>query len=53
VAAGLPSTAAPNARGGIPLAIGVQIVGPYREDRTTIAFASLIDLEFAGLIAFF
>jgi hypothetical protein len=28
--------------------IGVQIVGPYLEDRTTIAFASLNESEFGG-----
>jgi amidase len=30
------------------LPIGVQIIGPYLEDRTTLAFADLIEREFAG-----
>lgn len=48
---GLPATAAPIDRsdGGLP--IGVQIVGPYLEDRTTIAFAKLIAREFGGFSA--
>ena len=29
-------------------AIGVQIIGGYLEDRTTIAFAGLIEREFGG-----
>lgn len=45
---GLPATVAPIDRGDSPLPIGVQIVGPYLEDRTTIAFASLIEREFGG-----
>jgi amidase len=45
---GLPSTAAPIglSDGGLP--VGVQIVGPYLEDRTPIAFAALIEREFGG-----
>ena len=31
---------------GLP--IGVQIIGGYLEDRTTIAFAELIEREFGG-----
>jgi amidase len=44
----LPATAAPIGftRGGLP--IGAQIVGPYLEDRTTIAFAGLLAREFGG-----
>ncbi len=44
----LPSTAAPigKTKGGLP--IGVQIIGPYLEDRTTIAFAGLIEQEFGA-----
>jgi len=45
---GLPATTMPNGRteGGLP--IGVQIVGGYLEDLTTIAFAGLIEREFGG-----
>jgi Asp-tRNA(Asn)/Glu-tRNA(Gln) amidotransferase A subunit family amidase len=35
----LPATAAPVGRASDGLPVGVQIVGPYLEDRTTIAFA--------------
>ena len=47
-APGLPATVAPIDRGDSPLPIGVQIVGPYLEDHTTIAFARLIEREFGG-----
>jgi amidase len=45
---GLPATAAPIGRtpGGLP--VGVQIIGPRYGDHTTIAFAGLIEREFAG-----
>jgi len=33
---------------GLP--IGVQIVGPHLEDRTTIAFAGLVEREFGGFV---
>ncbi|MDP3855491.1 amidase [Phenylobacterium sp.] len=48
--AGSPATVAPIAldAGGLP--IGVQIVGPFLEDRTTIAFAGLMAREFGGFI---
>jgi len=39
---------APIDHGDSPLPLGVQIVGPYLEDRTTITFASLIEREFGG-----
>ena len=44
----LPSTVAPNGMtcGGLP--IGVQVIGPYLEDRTTLAFASLLEQIFGG-----
>jgi amidase len=47
---GLPATAAPNSRteGGLP--IGVQIIGGYLEDRTTIAFAVMIEREFGSFV---
>ena len=47
-APGLPATVAPIDRGDSPLPVGVQIVGPHLEDRTTIAFARLIEREFGG-----
>jgi len=44
--ANLPATSAPigKTRAGLP--IGVQIIGPHLADRTTIAFAGLIEREF-------
>ncbi len=44
----LPSTAAPigMSKGGLP--IGVQIIGSYMEDRTTLAFARLMEEAFGG-----
>src|SRR5262245_28297818 len=42
---GLPATAAPINRLATGLPIGMQIIGPYLEDRTTIAFA-----EFGGFV---
>ena len=45
---GLPATVAPIGHSEDGLPIGVQIIGPYLEDRTTIAFAGLIELEFGG-----
>ena len=47
---GLPATAAPIEQSATGLPIGVQIVGPYLEDRTTIAFAQLIAREFGGFV---
>jgi amidase len=47
---GLPATAVPIDRSEAGLPIGVQIVGPYLEDRTTIAFAELIEHEFGGFV---
>jgi amidase len=48
---GLPATAAPIGRSEAGLPIGVQIIGGYLEDRTTIAFAGLIEREFGGFVA--
>jgi amidase len=46
---GFPATVIPIAhRGGLP--VGVQIVGPYLHDRTTLAFAALIEHEFGGFV---
>ncbi len=47
---GLPATAAPVGRtdGGLP--VGVQIIGGFVEDRTTIGFAGLMEREFGGFV---
>jgi amidase len=45
---GLPATAAPIDHSPTGLPIGVQIIGPYLEDRTTIGFAELLEREFGG-----
>jgi amidase len=47
---GLPATIAPIGRTDTGLPIGVQIIGGYLEDRTTIAFAGLIEREFGGFV---
>lgn len=46
--ADLPATVAPigQTNGGLPLA--VQVIGGHLEDRTTIAFAGLLEREFGG-----
>jgi amidase len=48
---GLPATAVPIDRSETGLPIGMQIVGPYLEDRTTIAFAEFFEREFGGFAA--
>lgn len=45
---GLPATVAPIGRSESGLPIGVQIIGGYLDDHTTIAFAGLIEREFGG-----
>ena len=45
---GLPSTALPTGFSPDGLPVGVQIVGPWLEDRTTIKLAELIEREFGG-----
>ena len=47
----LPATVIPVGRtaGGLP--VGVQIVGPYLEDRTTLAFARAAERELGGFTA--
>jgi amidase len=45
---GFPATTAPIDRTESGLPIGVQIIGGYLEDRTTIAFAGLIERAFGG-----
>ena len=46
----LPATAAPIGRSPEGLPIGVQIIGGFLEDRTTIGFASLMETEFGGFV---
>jgi amidase len=45
---GQPATAFPagQTRSGLP--IGLQAIGPYLEDRTTLRFAALVEREFGG-----
>jgi amidase len=45
---GLPATTMPIDRTAEGLPIGVQIVGNFLEDRTTIAFAGMVEREFGG-----
>ena len=45
---GLPATTMPIGRTETGLPVGVQIIGGDLEDRTTIAFAGLIEREFGG-----
>jgi amidase len=45
---GLPATVTPIDPLNSRLPIGVQIIGPYLEDRTPLAFAALIELEYGG-----
>jgi amidase len=47
----LPATVVPIGRSESGLPIGVQIVGGYLEDQTTIAFAGMIEREFGGFVA--
>jgi amidase len=45
---GLPATTMPLGRTDSGLPIGVQIIGGFLDDRTTIAFAGMIEREFGG-----
>jgi amidase len=45
---GLPTTVVPIGLGSSGLPVGVQITGPYLEDRTPLAFAQLAEREFGG-----
>jgi amidase len=47
---GLPATAAPIGLTDTGLPVGVQIVGPYLEDRTPLAFAAMIERAFGGFL---
>jgi amidase len=46
---GLPATAIPIDRSDAGLPIGIQIIGPYLEDRTTVAF--VVEREFGGFVS--
>lgn len=48
---GLPATAMPIGLNGEGLPIGIQAIGPYLEDRTTIAFAQWVERAFGGFMA--
>jgi amidase len=45
---GLPATAMPIGVGASGLPVGIQIIGPYLEDRSTLGFAELAEREFGG-----
>jgi amidase len=45
---GLPSTTLPIGRNDKGLPIGMQVVGNFLNDRTTIAFAEMVEREFGG-----
>jgi amidase len=47
---GLPATAIPIGLSGKGLPLGVQIVGPWLEDRTPLRLAELIEREFGGFV---
>lgn len=46
--ANLPATVVPIGKTKTNLPIGIQIIGPYLEDRTTIHLAKLLEREFGG-----
>lgn len=50
VVANLPATAVPTGRriGGLPM--GVQLIGPFLEDRTPLRFARLVERELGGFV---
>ena len=47
---GLPATTIPVGRSPDGLPIGIQIIGPWLEDRTTLKLAELIEREFGGFV---
>jgi amidase len=47
---GLPATAIPTGLSQHSLPVGVQIVGPWLEDRTPLKLAELIEREFGGFV---
>lgn len=48
---GCPATVAPIGRTQAGLPVGIQIMGPYWEDATTITFAELLAREVGGFVA--
>ena len=48
--ADLPSTAVPTGRYIDDVPAGVQVIGPYLEDRTPIRFAQLVEKELGGFV---
>ena len=48
---GFPATTVPIGHSAEGLPIGMQIVGGYLDDRTTLAFAGLVEREFGGFTA--
>ena len=48
---GQPATVAPIGLDGLGLPIGAQVIGPFLEDRTTLAFAALMEEAFGGFAA--
>jgi amidase len=49
-APGLPATTIPLERTAAGLPVGVQIIGPYLEDRTTLRFGELVEEAFGGFV---
>jgi amidase len=49
--ANLPATATPMGFSKAGLPMSVQVIGPYLEDRTTLAFSGLLEREFGGFRA--
>jgi amidase len=47
---GLPATAIPLGLSAAGLPVGVQIIGPWLEDRTPLKLAELIEREFGGFV---
>jgi len=45
---GQPATAFPAGLNGAGLPLGLQAIGPYLEDRTTLRFAQLLEREWRG-----
>jgi len=47
---GLPATAMPIGFSETGLPVGVQVIGPFLEDRTTLVFAKLVEQAFGGFV---